>query len=56
MTLDQARKRFLYTHAGKDWLEKKSQGSRMAILRSLKLPKTRKEARHPFCFLLEEAL
>ena len=48
MTLDQARKRFLYTHAEKDWFEKKCQGPCMAILRSLKLPRTIKAARHPF--------
>ena len=45
MTLDQARKRFLYTPAGKDWLKKKSQGRRMAILRSIKFPRTKKAAR-----------
>ena len=48
ITLDQARKRFLYTPAGKDWLGKKSQGPRMAILCSLKLSSTGKAARHPF--------
>ena len=48
MTFDRARKRFLYTHAEKDWRKKESQGPCMAILRSLKLPRTRKAARHPF--------
>ena len=48
MTLDRARKRFLYTHARKDGLEKESQSPCMAILRSLKVLRTRKAARHLF--------
>ena len=48
MILDRARKRFIYTQAGKGWLKKKNQDPRMAILRSLKLPRTGKIAQHPF--------